>query len=136
MYDNIEPLFALSFIFFGSIIYFIVAIFYLLSLAKAAKSIRTNNPVTYVSRVWVWTQLIPLWNLVAFIMYNAKMSAAVAVYNNENNTSIVYPVCLGWAILFSFLYAWVPVLGWIAAVVVFIMFWSKVANVSAQAAYR
>lgn len=133
MYDGIEALLAFSFFLFGSIVYFVVALFYLASLAKATKSIRSNNPVTYVSRAWAWTQLIPLWNIVAIVVYNAKMSTAVAVYNSDNNSSLAYPSGLGWALVFSFLYVWVPVFGWIAAIVVLIMFWIKVANVSAEA---
>ncbi|MFV7789572.1 hypothetical protein ACNO6Z_01830 [Aliarcobacter lanthieri] len=75
---------------------FIVIIFYLLSLDKLVKLIRDkNNSITIIHRAWVWTQFIPIWSVVAIIVYHIiKMLEATKALELELNlpkNTIKYP---------------------------------------------
>lgn len=73
---------------------YIIYVLYLLSLDKLVKTVRTENEITFIHRAWVWTQLIPFWINIAYIVYNTKMTSAIRALEKdlklEKNT-IKYP---------------------------------------------
>lgn len=100
----------------------IVALF-LRTLDKATLSIRTDNPATFVHRAWVWTQLIPVWQVIAIIFFHVKMNAAAKIYAQETEQPVpAYPTVAGWFFALGFLYSWIPGVG-LVYVVAFIVFW-------------
>lgn len=119
-----------------ALMFFIVAILFLRSLDKAVLSVRTENPMTHVSRAWVWTQLIPIWNFVAMIVYHVKMTSAATAFNFDKQlppSQVAYPVVIGWFYVFGFLYSWVPLLGALAMLVFWIIFWVQISGFSSAA---
>ncbi|MFV0480554.1 MAG: hypothetical protein ACK5LP_01090 [Campylobacteraceae bacterium] len=121
--------------FFVILIFVVILIFFLLSLSKLSDVVRVeNNYVTYVSKAWVWTQLIPVWGFIAMLVYHIKMTEATRAVEKEfdlNFKTIQYPEVLGWFYALAFLYAWIPVAGF-ASLVVWIIYWVQVASTSAQ----
>lgn len=118
------------------LVFLLIFILFLLSMSKMAISIRTENPETYVSRVWVWTQLIPLWGFIAFIVFHIKMQSRSVVFEKDHNLEIKhlgYPTVSGWFYALNPLYIWFPLVGVIVYLVMFIVFWVKVTGVSSKA---
>lgn len=113
-----------------------ITIFYLLSLDKLVKTVRTvDDSFTFISRVWVWTQLIPLWNFVALIVYHVKMTNAIRALELKSELpkgEIKYPVVLGWFSALGALYSWIPFIGPLGYLVVWIIYWIKVSSTSKQ----
>lgn len=115
---------------------FLIWLGFMLSLNKLVNIIRTDNlPQTFVSKIWVWTQIIPLWGFVALIVYNIKVDTAVRSLETEFNLpfkSITYPATIGWIVILGVLYSWIPVIGTIVLLICMILFWVKVVATSKQ----
>lgn len=133
--SNPDAFFLIGLGFLIMVVVIAIAVFFLRSQDKAALSIRTSNPATVVHRAWVWTQFIPLWNIVAFIVYHIQMKAAVEAYSKDNlqaKDTLLYPNASGWFYGLAILYAWIPFavliyfVGWI-------IFWVRLADLSKAA---
>ncbi|WP_418184921.1 hypothetical protein ACNSOS_08255 [Aliarcobacter vitoriensis] len=124
------------FVLFIALCIFIVIIFYLLSLDKLAKLIRDeNNSITIIHRAWVWTQLIPIWSVVAIIVYHIKILEATKVLElnlSLPKNTIKYPEIIGWVFALAFLYSWIPVIGAIVGCSVWIIYWIRIILTSKQ----
>lgn len=123
----------------GLLIYlipFLIWIGFLLSLNKLVDVSRIDTlPQTNISKLWVWTQLIPGWGFIALIVLNIKLSTAVRAIESEFNLpfkDIGYPATFGWLVIFGALYAWIPIIGAIALVIFMILFWVKISSTSKQ----
>lgn len=115
---------------------FLIWIGFMLSLNKLVNVVRTDSlPQTYVSKIWVWSQIIPFWGFIALIVYNIKMDTAVRALETELSLpfkSIAYPATIGWIVILGVLYTWIPVIGALILIVCMILFWIKVASTSKQ----
>ncbi|RBQ32644.1 hypothetical protein CRU92_02715 [Arcobacter sp. FW59] len=115
---------------------FIVIIFYLLSLDKLVKLIRDeNNSITIIHQAWIWTQLIPIWSVVAIIVYHIKMLEATKVLEIELNlpkNTIKYPEIIGWIFALAFLYSWIPKIGVVLGAFAWIIYWVRIILTSKQ----
>jgi len=118
------------------IIPFLIWIGFLLSLNKLVNIVRVESyPQTQISKIWVWTQVIPLWGFIALIVFNIKADAAVRSIENIYNMpfkSIGYPATIGWIVILGILYTWIPVVGALVLIICMIMFWLKVVSTSKQ----
>lgn len=107
-----------------------VFVAFLLSLSKLVEEIRDNDLLpTYIHKAWIWTQLIPIWSFIAFLVLNIKLDAAARAIESKHNLSfkyITYPSILGWIISLGFFYTWIPIIGFIAFSVCMIMYWVKI----------
>lgn len=71
----------------------IMYIYFLVSLDKLAKNIKDNKSILKY-RILVWTQLIPIWNFIALIIYNIRINNKIRVLEKELNLDrniIKYP---------------------------------------------
>lgn len=71
----------------------IMYIYFLVNLDKLAKNIKDNKSILKY-RILVWTQLIPIWNFIALIIYNIRINNKIRVLEKELNLDrniIKYP---------------------------------------------
>lgn len=134
----------LSLIFFEfviGVITIVVLILFLISLSKLIDATRSYDLTTQISKVWVWTQLIPYWNIVAMVVYHIKMSNAISYIEDVQDMptgSINYPIVTGWVYIFTgfllsildFLHIsnFITIIIGVICVICFIIFWVKVSN--------
>ena len=113
-----------------------VYVSFLLSLSKLVETIKDDKLFpTQIHKAWVWTQLIPGWCFIALLVINIKLENAARALENKHYLDfkyIAYPSFLGWATALSFLYSWIPMLGFIAYMICAIMFWVKVSATTKQ----
>lgn len=116
------------------IVCFLIWLGFMLSLNKLADVVRVETlPQTFVSKIWVWTQIIPIWGFIALIVYNIKMDTAVRALETEFKLpfkTIEYPATIGWIVILGALYSWIPVIGTIALIIFMILYWVKVSSTS------
>lgn len=109
---------------------------FMLSLNRLVNVVRTDNlSQTFINKVWVWTQIIPIWGFIALIVFNIKADAAVRALETKFQMpfkTISYPATLGWVVILGALYSWIPIIGTLALFVFMILFWVKVVKTSKQ----
>ncbi len=115
------------------LVYLAIIILFLLSQSSFAQVMSTSNPMNNTSGVWIWTQLIPIWSLVAIpvtlLKLNTQFQAFVAERNLTFNDIKMYSNVWGWVwyggSIASFIF---PLFG-IVALVGLIGFWVHINNV-------
>lgn len=116
------------------IVMLLVTIFFLLSQSSFAKAMKTQNETKNTSAIWIWTQLIPIWSLVAIpvtlIKLNEQFNLYISENNLESNTSIkTYNNTWGWVwFIGSVISLFLPIAGLISLVGV-IGFWIHINGV-------
>lgn len=119
---------------------FIIGIFFLISQSAFAKSMQTSNPLNNTNGVWIWTQLIPIWSLIAIPVTLMKLNAQFKAYMNEHNLQIndvkSYNNTWGWVwfggIIGSIFF---PLLA-IVALIGLVGFWFHISSVKNSLLYR
>lgn len=118
------------------LVVFLVWLGFLLSLNKLVSVMRVDGlQQTFISKVWVWTQIIPFWGFVALIVFNIKADTAARALEVEFKLpfkEIKYPATIGWIVIFGVLYSWIPILGALLFLIFMILFWVKVSSTSKQ----
>lgn len=61
----------------------VVTIFFLLAQSSFVDTIQTSNPLVNTSKVWIWTQLIPIWSLIAIPVTLLKINTQFQVFVQE-----------------------------------------------------
>jgi hypothetical protein len=94
---------------------------------------RTSDPMNNTSGVWIWTQLIPLWALIAIPVTLMKLNSQFQAYINENKLQPhevkPYNNTWGWVWFGGMIGSLVfPLLG-IVALVGLIGFWVHISGV-------
>ncbi|QOP42099.1 hypothetical protein [Sulfurimonas marina] len=115
------------------VINLIITILFLLSQSSFAKAMTTSNPMNNTSGVWIWTQLIPFWSLVAIPVTLLKLNTQFQAFVAEKNLSFteikMYSNVWGWIWYGGTIASiFVPVL-WVIALVGLIGFWVHISNV-------
>lgn len=114
----------------------IIWIGFMLSLNKLVNVVRTDSlPQTFVSKVWVWTQIIPIWGFIALVVFNIKADAAVRALETKLDLpfkTISYPATIGWIVILGALYVWIPIVGTLALIICMVLYWVKVSATSKQ----
>jgi heme/copper-type cytochrome/quinol oxidase subunit 2 len=132
--DNADAMAAVGGILIGFyLVLLVITIFFLLSQSAFAKSMETSNPMNNTGAVWIWTQLIPLWSLIAIpvtlMKLNAQFKAYMSEHNLQPNDVKAYNNTWGWVwyggMIGSFI---IPFLG-IVALVGLIGFWFHISSV-------
>lgn len=123
---NSYLVFLISFLVVYSVIYY----FYLKTLINFIKSMKLETSVYETSTVWVWTQVIPLWGFVAFIVFLIKIETQYKFFlienNNMDNLIYHYDSKLGWWLLgTSFVSAFFTPLV-IVSFIILILFWVNI----------
>lgn len=122
----------LGFMAVAFIIIVAINIFFLMAQSAFAKSMKLTNREKETSIVWIWTQLIPLWNLVAIPITLLKLNEQYKTYVLENDSSNIKPfnVAIGWAwYISSILAIFIPSLGTGVILGVLIYFWIHISKV-------
>lgn len=117
----------------GVLVYLTVVLLFLKSVKKTTEQLQTASSEPIVEPQWIWSQFIPLWNLVALVIYSKKMVIATEAFNKKYQSDLNFPMVWAWAAAFSVVYLWIPVIGATAAVMVFIMLWVNIVNVGYNA---
>ncbi len=63
----------------------VITIFFLVAESAFVDTIKTSNPLLNTSKVWIWTQLIPLWNIVATPVTLLKIEKQFAAFVQEHH---------------------------------------------------
>ena len=126
--DNTDAVVAgiLGFSFLFMIAMFVLEIFFLLAQHNFAKTIATSNPELNTSPVWIWTQLIPLWSLIAIPVTLIKLNNQYQAFLIEKGLSpIELPFKIYWGWIWyggMVLSIFIPIFG-IVSLVGLIGFW-------------
>ena len=123
--DDLTTIFAGMFIIY--LIIFVITIFFLVAQSSFAKTITTSNQMLNTNPVWIWTQLIPIWSLVALPVTLLKLDAQFKAYIQEHNLTEadikMYTNLWGWIYYGGTIVSiFIPV-GGIVALVGLIGFW-------------
>ncbi|MDH4944416.1 hypothetical protein [Sulfurimonas sp. C5] len=115
------------------LVYLALIILFLLSQSSFAKVMTTSNPMNNTSGVWIWTQLIPIWSLVAIpvtlLKLNTQFQAFVAERNLTFNDIKMYSNVWGWVWYGSSIASFIFPLFGLVALVGLIGFWVHISNV-------
>ncbi len=117
----------------------VVMLFFILTQNKLIDILKLKNIENTMSKVWTWTQLIPLWVYVAQVLAIIKISEQYESYINENNIKIYkiteYKPLWGWLFLvFGVVSIFMPLLG-IVALVFWILYWVNITAVTKSIRY-
>ena len=116
------------------IVMFAITIFFLISQSSFAKSMRLKNRDKETSGIWIWTQLIPIWNFIAIPVTLIKLNEQFNTYILENNllnssTIKSYNNTWGWVwYIGSVVSIFIPFAGLISFIGV-IGFWIHISNI-------
>lgn len=113
-------------------IMFAITVFFLISQSAFAKAMNVSNELKRTSSVWIWTQLIPIWSLIAIPVTLIKLNEQFNLYVSENNLStelVSYNNTWGWVwYIGSIVSFFIPLAGLISLVGV-IGFWIHISKV-------
>lgn len=115
------------------LVYLAIVIMFLLSQSSFAKAMTTSNPMNNTSGVWIWTQLIPIWSLVAIPVTLLKLNTQFQAYVAENNLTFndikMYSNVWGWIWYGSTIASFIFPLFGLVALIGLIGFWVHISNV-------
>jgi heme/copper-type cytochrome/quinol oxidase subunit 2 len=115
------------------IIYIAIVIFFVKAQNRLIDVLTVNNEHIVTSKVWTWTQLIPLWSYVATGISIVKLTNQFDTFTQEKNIQLdavnQYKPVWGWLFLgFSVAGALIPLVG-LVALVFFIIYWININTV-------
>lgn len=109
-------------------IFIIVWVFFIISQNNLIDAMSAkDSSVEPVSKAWTWTQLIPIWSIVALAVSIAKINAQHQEYVQHNGASAKpFNAMWGWAYLISVVVSsFLPFLG-VVALVFLILYWVNI----------
>lgn len=111
-----------------------VNVLFLLTQSAFAKKMKTADESKNTSAVWIWTQLIPVWSLVAIPVTLSKLNSQFQTFLREKglegNGSIKhYDKTWGWVWFGGTLASFIFPLAGIVALIGVIGFWVHISNV-------
>ncbi len=118
------------------IVFFAVGVLFIISQQKLANSLTNANDTPKIHSAWFWTQLIPLWNIIALLVSQVKVNEQYKIFiQNHSSESVGYSInMLYWCLGLS-LVGIIPIIGVLsslASMVVFVIFWSKMSKATKQ----
>ncbi len=113
------------------IVFILPIILFFSSQVKLAKTMRTSDIEMNTGSGWIWTQIIPLWSLVATPVTLIKLNQQFLVYIEENNLSPVvkYNNLWGWIWYGGTIASAIIPFAGLIAIVGFIGYWIHVVKV-------
>ena len=63
----------------------VITILFLIAQSSLVDTMRTSNPDLNTSKAWIWTQLIPIWALVAIPVTLVKINSQFQAFVQEHN---------------------------------------------------
>lgn len=111
------------------VVWIIVSIFFIMAQNKLIDAFGKTNNTPPISKVWTWTQLIPLWSIVALIMSITKFSAEYKTYVAKyGEASKPYNPTWGWIVIGSWAVSLVFGLAGIVMFAFWIVYWVNIAG--------
>ena len=118
------------------LLFLVAGVMFIVSQQKLATNLTTANGEQKIHGIWFWTQLIPLWNIVALIVTQVKINEQYKIFmHNHSSQSVGYSITLFYWYLGLSLVGLVPIVGVfasLASMIVFIMFWVKMSKATKQ----
>lgn len=116
------------------IVLFVINIFFLRSQYLFSKSMQLNNKTKEISNIWIWTQLIPLWNFIAILFTLIKLDEHYNEYILENNllnsSSIIqYNKTWGWIWYIGSILTFIIPFAGLVSLIGLIGFWIHISKV-------
>lgn len=123
------------FVIFAALI--VVWIFFIISQNKLINALAAENQTMPVSKVWTWTQIIPIWGLVALAVSIVKIGAQHDAYTEKHGAlSKPYKPTLGWAYLISIIVSGIiPFIG-IITLIIWIVYWVNIAGATKSIVFK
>ena len=111
--------------------FILLSIMFLLSQSKFAKTIECSGSI----HIWIWTQIIPIWSLIATPIALIKLDAQYKRYTNEQNISnnpqlVQYKNIWGWVWFGGMILSIGVDFFAIVAIVGFIGYWVHISKVT------
>jgi heme/copper-type cytochrome/quinol oxidase subunit 2 len=118
------------------VVFFAVGVLFIMSQKKLSNSLTNANDTPKIHGAWFWTQLIPLWNIIALVVSQVKVNGQYKIFmQNHSSESVGYSInLLYWYLGLSFV-GMIPIIGVLASLasmVVFLIFWSKMSKATKQ----
>ena len=118
------------------IIFFATGILFIMSQQKLSNSLTNANDTHKIHSAWFWTQIIPLWNIVALVVSQVKINDQCKIFmQNHNSEGVGYSITLLYLYLGLSVVGMIPIIGVLASIaslVVFIVFWVKMSKATKQ----
>ena len=113
------------------VVFIIPIVLFFNSQVKLAKKMRTSDFEMNTGSGWIWTQIIPLWSLVATPVTLTKLNKQFHVYTEENNLSplVKYDNLWGWIWYGSTIASAIIPFAGLIALVGFIGYWIHIVKV-------
>lgn len=111
--------------------WFVVTIFFVLSQNKLVDAYAEANNTQPISKIWTWTQLIPLWSIVALLVSIIKFSEEKQNFKTKYGVvQSQYNPILGWSVVGAWFFSMIiPFIG-IVAFPLWIVYWVNVSSAS------
>ncbi|MED7788837.1 hypothetical protein [Francisella sp. 19X1-34] len=113
----------------------IVSGLFILSQQKLAKNLAKINNSEKIHPAWLWTQLIPIWSSIAFVVTAVKLDEQVKKYNIDYNQKLKFKASLVYWYVGFLILGLIPIVNIIAGIInffIFIIIWSNISSSSKQ----
>lgn len=126
---------AMVLIFF--VVWLIVSLLFIMSQNKLIDALAHGSSSMPISKVWTWTQLIPVWSIVALIVSIVKLSAAYKEYvAKHGESSKPYNPTWGWIMIGSWVISLVFAPVGFVMFIFWIIYWVNIAGAHKAIAFR
>ncbi|QIW10665.1 hypothetical protein [Francisella sp. LA112445] len=116
-------------------IYIFISVRYIMSQQSLSNAYSDANQTDKISGAWFWTQLIPLWNMVAIIVCVTKISEQAKTFSQNTGIKATYNPTLFYCYFGISFLSMIPLIGLVAILASFILwiiFWVNLSSSKKQ----
>ncbi|API87289.1 hypothetical protein [Francisella uliginis] len=116
-------------------IYIFISVRYIMSQQSLSNAYSDANQTDKISGAWFWTQLVPLWNMVAIIVCVTKISEQAKTFSKNTGATAIYNPTLFYCYFGISFLSMIPLIGLVAILASFILwiiFWVNLSSSKKQ----
>ncbi|WP_236939850.1 hypothetical protein [Francisella uliginis] len=113
----------------------IVTGLFILSQRKLSKNLFKINNYQQIHPAWLWTQLIPIWSSIAFVVTAVKLDDQIKIYTTKYDEKLKFKASLVYWYVGFLILGLIPIINIIAGIInlfIFIIIWSNISSSSKQ----
>ncbi|MED7818451.1 MULTISPECIES: hypothetical protein [unclassified Francisella] len=118
-----------------TIVSIIVSGLFILSQQKLVKNLAKANNNQKIHPAWLWTQLIPIWSSIAFVVTAVKLDEQIKLYTLKYSEKLKFKASLVYWYIGFVILGLIPVINILAGLInifIFITIWSNISSSSKQ----
>ncbi|ASG67959.1 hypothetical protein CDV26_05780 [Francisella halioticida] len=118
-----------------TIVSIIVSGLFILSQQKLAKNLAKINNNQKIHPAWLWTQLIPIWSSIAFIVTTVKLDEQIKTYIIKYDEKLKFKASLVYWYIGFVILGLIPLVNILAGIInlfIFVTIWSNISSSSKQ----